>query len=131
MNHDVPPHPRRRLLRSNPSEEKLPDRDHVPSADLADLVGGCDRRWVVHLLLEPFDDGFGLWGMHSEMSHIDPALTRFNQIVSERALPEKGKLLDAVMRVGPMLQSFMIAGPLPQWKNPSLLQQNKILPVSV
>ncbi|GFP79702.1 hypothetical protein PHJA_000113700, partial [Phtheirospermum japonicum] len=34
-------------------------------------------------------------------------------------LPEKGKLLQAVIKAGPLLQTLLIAGgPLPQWRHP-------------
>ncbi|KAL3828509.1 hypothetical protein ACJIZ3_017311 [Penstemon smallii] len=36
----------------------------------------------------------------------------------ERALPEKGKLLEAVMKAGPLLQTLLLAGPLPRWRHP-------------
>ncbi|KAI3696933.1 hypothetical protein L6452_29570 [Arctium lappa] len=34
------------------------------------------------------------------------------------ALPEKGKLLEAVMKAGPLLQNLLLAGPLPHWRHP-------------
>lgn len=36
----------------------------------------------------------------------------------QRALPEKGRLLQAVMEAGPILQTLLLAGPLPQWQHP-------------
>ncbi|KAL2536205.1 Uncharacterized protein Fot_17596 [Forsythia ovata] len=39
-------------------------------------------------------------------------------IVIDRPLPEKGKLLQAVMKAGPLLQNLLLAGPLPQWRHP-------------
>ncbi|XP_065872811.1 uncharacterized protein [Euphorbia lathyris] len=35
-----------------------------------------------------------------------------------RALPEKGKLLEAVKEAGPLLHTLLLAGPLPQWQHP-------------
>ncbi|KAK9048154.1 hypothetical protein SSX86_032883 [Deinandra increscens subsp. villosa] len=35
-----------------------------------------------------------------------------------KALPEKGKLLEAVMKAGPLLQNLLLAGPLPHWRHP-------------
>lgn len=40
------------------------------------------------------------------------------QLVSEKPLPEKGKLLQAVIEAGPLLQNFLLAGPLPRWQHP-------------
>ncbi|XP_022862157.1 uncharacterized protein LOC111382420 [Olea europaea var. sylvestris] len=36
-------------------------------------------------------------------------------IVIDRPLPEKGKLLQAVMKAGPLLQNLLLVGPLPQF----------------
>lgn len=35
-----------------------------------------------------------------------------------RALPEKGRLLEAVIKAGPLLQNLLLAGPLPHWRHP-------------
>ncbi|XP_051113387.1 uncharacterized protein LOC127239334 [Andrographis paniculata] len=35
-----------------------------------------------------------------------------------KPLPEKGKLLEAVVKAGPLLQNLLVAGPLPQWRRP-------------
>ncbi|XP_024025610.1 probable mediator of RNA polymerase II transcription subunit 26c [Morus notabilis] len=40
------------------------------------------------------------------------------KLVAGKALPEKGKLLQAVMEAGPLLQTLLLAGPLPQWQHP-------------
>ncbi|KAJ0793006.1 hypothetical protein HanOQP8_Chr01g0024781 [Helianthus annuus] len=37
---------------------------------------------------------------------------------SIKALPEKGKFLEAVMKAGPLLQNLLLAGPLPHWRHP-------------
>ncbi|MCO5555142.1 hypothetical protein L7F22_008684 [Adiantum nelumboides] len=34
------------------------------------------------------------------------------------ALPERGRLLQAVLQAGPLLQNLLLAGPLPQWRYP-------------
>ncbi|XP_057817673.2 uncharacterized protein LOC131030777 [Cryptomeria japonica] len=33
-------------------------------------------------------------------------------------LPERGKFLEAVMKAGPLLNTLLLAGPLPQWRHP-------------
>ncbi|KAL6508776.1 hypothetical protein OROHE_021335 [Orobanche hederae] len=39
-------------------------------------------------------------------------------VVPNRPLPEKGELLQAVMRAGPLLQTLLLGGgPLPQWRH--------------
>ncbi|KAL4560850.1 hypothetical protein LXL04_033005 [Taraxacum kok-saghyz] len=35
-----------------------------------------------------------------------------------KALPEKGKFLEAVIKAGPLLQNLLLAGPLPHWRHP-------------
>jgi hypothetical protein len=37
---------------------------------------------------------------------------------AQRTLPHKGRLLQAVMEAGPLLQNLLLAGPLPRWRNP-------------
>ncbi|CAL9092956.1 unnamed protein product [Musa textilis] len=49
-----------------------------------------------------------------------------------RALPEKGRLVEAVMGAGPLLQTLLLAGPLPQWRNPPPdLRSSEIPPVAI
>ncbi|CAI9781480.1 unnamed protein product [Fraxinus pennsylvanica] len=48
----------------------------------------------------------------------EPELELPIPIVIDRPLPEKGKLLQAVMKAGPLLQNLLLAGPLPQWGHP-------------
>jgi len=62
---------------------------------------------------------------------LDPASVIINDLVKGKALPQKGRLLQAVMEAGPLLQTLLMAGPLPQWQNPFPLQPFKIPPVTV
>ncbi|XP_010685837.2 uncharacterized protein LOC104900174 [Beta vulgaris subsp. vulgaris] len=48
-----------------------------------------------------------------------------------RALPPKGKLLQAVIEAGPLLSTLMVAGSLPQWRNPPGLLTHQIPPVNL
>ncbi|KAL2511194.1 Protein of unknown function (DUF1635) [Abeliophyllum distichum] len=50
--------------------------------------------------------------------HLPTEPERELPIVIDRPLPEKGKLLQAVMKAGPLLQNLLLAGPLPQWRHP-------------
>ncbi|XP_027911939.1 uncharacterized protein LOC114170623 [Vigna unguiculata] len=53
-------------------------------------------------------------------------------ISPDKALPEKGKLLQAVMKAGPLLQTLLLAGPLPQWRHPPpALESFEIPPVTI
>ncbi|KAL4610416.1 hypothetical protein ACB092_08G048200 [Castanea dentata] len=62
---------------------------------------------------------------------IDPASEVIDNLVKGKALPQKGKLLQAVMEAGPLLQTLIVAGPLPRWRNPPPLQPFKIPPFSI
>ncbi|KAM0920569.1 hypothetical protein ACQ4PT_007405 [Festuca glaucescens] len=46
------------------------------------------------------------------------AAGQLEQLAAQRPLPHKGRLLQAVMEAGPMLQNLLVAGPLPRWRNP-------------
>ncbi|VFQ76711.1 unnamed protein product [Cuscuta campestris] len=48
-----------------------------------------------------------------------------------RPLPEKGKFLTAVLEAGPLLQTHLLAGPLPRWRNPPQLKPFHIPQVSL
>ncbi|XP_062000049.1 uncharacterized protein LOC133717361 [Rosa rugosa] len=50
----------------------------------------------------------------------------------QKPLPEKGKLLQAVIDAGPLLQNLLLAGPLPQWQHPPpQLKSIEIPPVAI
>uniref|UniRef100_A0A9I9D604 Uncharacterized protein n=1 Tax=Cucumis melo TaxID=3656 RepID=A0A9I9D604_CUCME len=61
----------------------------------------------------------------------DPFSAVIDNLAKGRALPQKGKLLQAVTEAGPLLQTLLVAGPLPQWRNPPPLQTFKIPPLLV
>ncbi|KAK5846811.1 uncharacterized protein LOC108463448 [Gossypium arboreum] len=54
-----------------------------------------------------------------------------DKLAKGKTLPEKGKLLQAVMEARPLLQTLLLAGPLPQWRNPPPSNTFKIPPVSL
>ncbi|KAJ8750612.1 hypothetical protein K2173_015786 [Erythroxylum novogranatense] len=62
---------------------------------------------------------------------IDPTDALMDNLVKGKALPQKGKLLEAVMESAPLLQTLLLAGPLPRWRNPPPLQPFKIEPVLI
>ncbi|CAK9313402.1 unnamed protein product [Citrullus colocynthis] len=50
----------------------------------------------------------------------------------EKPLPQKGKLLQAVIEAGPLLQNLLLAGPLPHWQHPPpLVDSGDIPPVII
>ena len=56
----------------------------------------------------------------------DPANEVIDFLAKGKPLPQKGKLLQAVMDAGPLLHTLLLAGPLPTWRNPPPLQQIKV-----
>ncbi|KAL9268100.1 hypothetical protein AKJ16_DCAP07754 [Drosera capensis] len=54
-----------------------------------------------------------------------------NSLAKGKALPQKGRLLKAVMEAVPLLQTLMVAGQLPRWRNPPLQTGKRLLMGSV
>ncbi|KAF8010690.1 hypothetical protein BT93_J1367 [Corymbia citriodora subsp. variegata] len=54
-----------------------------------------------------------------------------DDLVVGKALPEKGKFLQAVMKAGPLLQTLIWSGTLPRWRNPPPLKPFSIPPVNI
>ncbi|KAF2295796.1 hypothetical protein GH714_034024 [Hevea brasiliensis] len=65
------------------------------------------------------------------VSKIDPADAAIDILINGKVLPQKGKLLQAVTDAGPLLQTLVVGGSLPRWRNPPPLQQFKIPPFSI
>lgn len=60
------------------------------------------------------------------------ALAELEAAATRRGLPEKGRLVEAVMGAGPLLQTLLLAGPLPQWRHPPPdLHAAEIPPVTI
>ncbi|RRT70238.1 hypothetical protein B296_00026999 [Ensete ventricosum] len=51
-------------------------------------------------------------------STADRASVTINSLATNKPLPQKGKLLQAVFEAGPTLQTLLLAGSLPRWRNP-------------
>ncbi|VVA91320.1 unnamed protein product [Arabis nemorensis] len=70
-------------------------------------------------------------GEESIVSSFDPPM-QIELDFPERALPEKGKLLKAVLKAGPLLHTLLLAGQLPQWRHPPpQLESFEIPPVII
>ncbi|XP_062230550.1 uncharacterized protein LOC133928301 isoform X2 [Phragmites australis] len=52
-----------------------------------------------------------------------------DMLASKRPLPQKGRLLAAVMEAGPLLQNLLVAGQLPRWRNPPTVHPPDMLPL--
>ncbi|KAJ7975003.1 DUF1635 family protein [Quillaja saponaria] len=61
-----------------------------------------------------------------------PSLQVAWELAENKPLPEKGKLLRAVIEAGPLLRTLLLAGPLPQWQHPPpQLNSIEIPPVTI
>lgn len=62
---------------------------------------------------------------------VDIASGVIDLLAKGKVLPQKGKLLEAVINAGPLLQNLVLSGPLPTWKNPPPLSSIKIPPFGI
>ncbi|MCE3051293.1 hypothetical protein HAX54_049351 [Datura stramonium] len=62
---------------------------------------------------------------------VDKASLVIDSFVKGKPLPQQGKLLQAVLEAGPLLQTLLVSGQLPQWRNPPQLKPSNIPPVSI
>ncbi|GJM94382.1 hypothetical protein PR202_ga11022 [Eleusine coracana subsp. coracana] len=53
-----------------------------------------------------------------------------DMMASKRPLPQKGRLLAAVMESGPLLQNLLVAGQLPRWRNPPTVHASGVGPMA-
>ncbi|XP_074306701.1 uncharacterized protein LOC141641961 [Silene latifolia] len=75
------------------------------------------------------DPGFymgSIDSMHNASSYLDSVNTStlYNNIAIQRALPEKGKLVQSVQETGPLRETIMVASTSPQWQNPPQTSQH-------
>ncbi|TKY67314.1 hypothetical protein E2542_SST10206 [Spatholobus suberectus] len=67
----------------------------------------------------------------SEKPGSDAATAVIDCLAKERGLPQKGKLLQAVIDAGPLLKTLLLAGPLPTWRNPPPFQNIRVPPLAI
>jgi hypothetical protein len=104
--------------------------DAVSSPDFSN-INVVDSGFVNQPLVHKYNGCLSTGLVSSGKAKIDPATEVIDNLVKGKALPQKGKLLQAVMEAGPLLQTLIVAGPLPRWRNPPPLQPFKIPPVSI
>ncbi|KAI4368819.1 hypothetical protein MLD38_017334 [Melastoma candidum] len=63
-------------------------------------------------------DSSGGIGICLSSKGLDVGSRIIDDLARGRLLPQKGKLLVAVTEAGPLLQTLLVAGPLPRWRNP-------------
>ncbi|XP_070044571.1 uncharacterized protein [Nicotiana tomentosiformis] len=62
---------------------------------------------------------------------VDQATLVIDNLVKGKTLPQKGKLLKSVIEAGPLLQTLLVSGQLPQWRNPPQVKTFNIPPISI
>ncbi|KAI5576080.1 hypothetical protein POPTR_009G027100v4 [Populus trichocarpa] len=107
--------------------------DAVTSPDFSsiNMADSCHMGFVDKTLVQDYNGSIPTGLVAPAMAKIDPADDVIDKFVKGRVLPQKGKLLQAVMDTGPLLQTLLLAGPLPRWRNPPPLQPFNIPPVSI
>lgn len=61
-------------------------------------------------------------------SSYDRGSAIIEDLAKGRPRPEKGKLLQSVMEAGPLLDTLLVAGSLPQWRDPPPMRQDPQVP---
>ncbi|KAJ6323259.1 hypothetical protein OIU77_012980 [Salix suchowensis] len=77
--------------------------------------------WIISFLFKNSTTGQKFTGLVSPGGNSvenDRGIAVIDYLAQGKVLPQKGKLLQAVMDAGPLLQSLLITGQLPQWRNP-------------
>ncbi|XP_057458725.1 uncharacterized protein LOC130749392 isoform X2 [Lotus japonicus] len=62
---------------------------------------------------------------------IDFESSVIDYLAKGKVLPQKGKLVEAVRDAGSLLETLLVAGPLPKWRNPPPLTSLKIPPLNI
>ncbi|KAK9157901.1 hypothetical protein Scep_004475 [Stephania cephalantha] len=70
-------------------------------------------------------------GSSSGLNQTDQASAAIDNLLSGKPLPQQGKLLQAVMEAGTLLQTLLVSGPLPRWRNPPPVQTLQMPPLSI
>jgi hypothetical protein len=80
---------------------------------------------------------------HNDMCFFKPSLNNkcdqvndvgnavIDSLIRGKVLPQKGKLLDAVINAGPLIENLVLTGPLPNWNNPPPLNSIQIPPFDI
>ncbi|KAI6685684.1 hypothetical protein NL676_031597 [Syzygium grande] len=107
--------------------------DAVSSPDLSSInaVDSGNMGFINQPYVQEYSGAMTSGSISLVNAKFDPASVIIDDLVKGRALPQKGRLLQAVMEAGPLLQTLLVAGPLPRWRNPPPLQPFKIPPVTM
>ncbi|KAK7262418.1 hypothetical protein RJT34_29991 [Clitoria ternatea] len=103
-----------------------PELTNINAVDLNHSMAYLNQQ-----LVQDFNFSASPLMVPSEKPTSDHDTLIIESIAKERALPPKGKLLQAVIDAGPLLQTMLLAGPLPTWRNPPPLQDIKVPPLAI
>lgn len=91
----------------------------LPNINMAD---SCNLAVPSHVFVQDFKPPSAMPVAPSNLPEIDHASVIIDNLVKGKPLPEKGKLVQAVTDAGPLLQTILLSGHLPQWRNPPPVQ---------
>ncbi|XP_076910311.1 uncharacterized protein LOC143567919 [Bidens hawaiensis] len=84
------------------------DLDHITNGGF--LSSDCEESIVSSPVVEP--------SIQFTQPPVNVVMPEWELGFPVKALPEKGKFLEAVIKAGPLLQNLLLAGPLPHWQHP-------------
>lgn len=107
--------------------------DTITSPDFSNnnLADSSHTRLVSNTFVQEYKGSISAGLVPPAVAKIHPADAVIENFVKGKVLPQKGKLLQALMKARPLFQTLLLAGPLPQWRNSPPLQPFNIVPVSM
>ncbi|KAH8482777.1 hypothetical protein H0E87_030024 [Populus deltoides] len=107
--------------------------DTITSPDFSNnnLADSSHTRLVSNTFVQEYKGSISAGLVPPAVAMIHPADAVIENFVKGKVLPQKGKLLQALMEARPLFQTLLLAGPLPQWRNSPPLQPFNIVPVSM
>lgn len=113
---------------SSPTESFF---DAMTSPDLSIFnshqIGGSTNN-MAFMNQQPFVQDYNV---PTGVPKVDQASMIIDNLVKDKPLPQKGNLLHYVLEAGKLLQTLLVAGPLPRWRNPPPLQSSHIPPPTI
>ncbi|KAG6739261.1 hypothetical protein POTOM_056852 [Populus tomentosa] len=107
--------------------------DTITSPDFSNnnLADSSHMGFVSNAFVQEYKGSISAGLVPPAVAKIHPADAVIENFIKGKVLPQKGKLLQALMEARPLLQTLLLAGPLPRWRNSPPLQPFNILPVSM
>ncbi|KAI5556229.1 hypothetical protein POPTR_018G024900v4 [Populus trichocarpa] len=107
--------------------------DTITSPDFSNnnLADSSHMGLVSNTFVQEYKGSISAGLVPPAVAKIHPADAVIENFVKGKVLPQKGKLLQALMEARPLLQTLLLAGLLPRWRNSPPLQPFNIVPVSM